>query len=120
MFRPISSLTRIPAGRVQNLEHRLVAAALHIARARLLEKELDLFSGQDLRQLLFRLIDLDVLYGVFLDLVDLDRKYVQAFDRSQRAGDRGGGLAACLHAAHVAGHDRLICIQNVDAFGAEI
>jgi|GEM_PF-1662096 len=31
-----------------------------------------------------------------------------------------GGLAACLHAAHVAGHDRLICIQNVDAFGAEI
>ena len=33
----------------RHLEHRLVAAALHVAGARLLEQQLDLFAGQDLR-----------------------------------------------------------------------
>ena len=65
----VDELTDADAGRVQNLEHRLVAAALHIACARLLEQELDLFSGQDLRQLFFGLFDLDVMYRVLLDLI---------------------------------------------------
>ena len=65
----VNKLTDADAGRIQNLEHRLVAAALHIACARLLEKELDLFSGQNLRQLFLCLLDLDVMYRVLLDLV---------------------------------------------------
>ena len=65
----VDEFTDADAGRVQNLEHRLVAAALHIACARLLEQKLDLFSGQDLRQLFFGLFDLDVMYRVLLDLV---------------------------------------------------
>ena len=65
----VDELTDADAGRVQNLEHCLVAAALHIARARLLEQKLDLFSGQDLRQLFLCLLDLDVMYRVLLDLV---------------------------------------------------
>ena len=53
------------AGRVQNLKHSLVPAALHFRNLGLLQKKLDLFSGQNLRKLLLGLVDLDVLNGVF-------------------------------------------------------
>ena len=70
---------------VQDLEHGLVAAALHLRDLRLLQQKLDLFAGQDLRQLFFCLVDLDVLDGVLLDLVILNGEYVKALDGGQRA-----------------------------------
>ena len=99
---------------VQDLEHGLVAATLHLRDLRLLQQKLDLFAGQDLRQLFFCLVDLDVVDRV------LDGEYVQTLDGGQRTGDRRGGFSVGLHAVHVAGNHVLIGVQHIDAFGAQI
>ena len=83
-------LTDPDAGCVQDFKHGFIPATLHFRNLWLLQKKLDLFSGQDLRQLLFGLVYLNILNGVFIDFVILDREYVQTFDRGQRTGDRGG------------------------------
>ena len=105
---------------IQDLEHGLVAAALHLRDLRLLQQKLDLFAGQDLRQLFFCLVDLDVVDRVLLDLTVLDGEYVQTLDGGPRTGDRRGGFSVGLHAVHVAGNHVLIGVQHIDAFGAQI
>ena len=81
----IDQLTDPNTGRVQQLQHGLVAVALHIRAFRLFEQKLDLLAAQDLRQLLFGLLQLDVMYGILVDLVLVDGEEIEAFERGQRA-----------------------------------
>ena len=108
------------AGGIQDLQHRLVAAALHIAALRLLQKQLHLFAGEDLRQLLLRLLDLDVRDGVGVDLVLAQGEYVQALERRKAARNGRRGLALIVQPGHVIRHRLLRGIEDLHTGAQQI
>ena len=116
----VDQLTDANAGCIQNLEHRLVAAALHIACARLLEQKLDLFSGQDLRQSFFGLSTLMLCTGFFSisssDKANRYRLLSEARHRDTVAGD----FPIDWQPLHVRAHDALIGVEHVNVNAGQI
>jgi len=90
-------LAHADAGGVEQLEHRVIAVALGVHAPGLVEEQLDLLAGQDLREPALDLEGSDALGGIGLDLAALSKEGIKGLDGGQRARDRRGGLPLAAH-----------------------
>ena len=90
-------LAHADAGSVEQLEHRVIAVALGVHAPGLVEEQLDLLAGQDLREPALDLEGGDALGGIGLDLAALGKEGIKGLDGGQRARDRRGGLSLAAH-----------------------
>ena len=75
----------------------MIAVALGVHAPGLVEEQLDLLAGQDLREPALDLEGSDALGGIGLDLAALGKEGIKGLDGGQRARDRRGGLPLAAH-----------------------
>ncbi len=108
-------------GGIERFEHGLVAIALAIDAFRLLEQQLDLPSGQNLRQLLFGLLLRDRAHRIFRRKTLGDAITVKALERGDAAGNGRRGLAVLRQVLRVAADARTIhALQRRLPVGSQI
>ena len=89
------------AGGVKQLQHGVVPVTLGIHALRLLQKQLHLLGGQDLRVLPLHPLGGDALGRICLYGAGGKQELVKRLDRGQKPGDGSGRFALPLHPAHV-------------------
>ena len=75
----------------------MIAVALGVHAPGLVEEQLDLLAGQDLREPALDLEGSDALGRIGLDLAALGKEGIKGLDGGQRARDRRGGLSLAAH-----------------------
>ena len=89
------------AGGVEQLQHGMVPVALGVHALGLLQKQLHLFGGEDLRVFPFHPLGGDSLGRVVRHSAGGEQELIKRLDGGQKAGDGGGGFPLPLHPAHV-------------------
>lgn len=103
----VDELRNADARRIQQLQHCLIPVAFEIRQLRLLQQQLDLLARQDLGELLFRLLDLDVPSRILLALPCQGGVLIEIFDGRQAPLDAGGGFPVARHPVGIR-HDLVV------------
>ena len=108
----IDKLADADAGGVEELQHGLIPVALEIGTLGLLQQQLDLFAGEDLRQLFLRLLHMDIEGGVLVLPPAGDGEVIEALEARQTPGDGGGGLALVVEHRHIGGDSAAVHLHQ--------
>ncbi len=103
------------AGGVKELQHSPVPVALHVGTLGLVQEQLHLLTGEDLRELFHAAFDGDIVDRVCLHRAMLLHKDVEALDGRKASGDRSGGTSLIPKPIHVSLYRGLVRLVKARA-----